>query len=346
MLTAVSHITGGLSFCPKDINEGITLFEKEAFNFYNIRKRNSNPIIPGDKKTLFFRLKPEQITDVFLCNAKKFAEFDNEIENIYLENIETHLITPYHTYLIYKYKKYALTNLHNKRIFNEIVLAKEISDTSSIKYNPDIKILLYEASHDRWFVFIKGPKGTPYANKWWKIYITFPESYPILPPVFRFTSIPFHMNVSSDGIVCLNAIGYTQESHIVDCIENIRKLLAQPNVCFYIRTEALDMNKSIILAKESSEQNAKDDYNDYIEGCSISDFTGDEKFYQKILDIDKMPSRKPESKNVTIQDILQGKDRILASSGVYYDKDELRQLVASHKNPIYAITGRLCLCWL
>lgn len=31
---------------------------------------------------------------------------------------------------------------------------------------------------------------------------------------------------------------------------------------------------------------------------------------------------------------------VMASTGVYYDKEELRQLVASNKNPICVVTGK------
>ena len=43
-------------------------------------------------------------------------------------------------------------------------------------YDPELRVYPFCSSLDQWRVFIKGTEGTPYANKWWYIYVTFPET--------------------------------------------------------------------------------------------------------------------------------------------------------------------------
>lgn len=57
---------------------------------------------------------------------------------------------------------------------------------------PDQETKVYPVDNvvDQWRVFILGPTGSPYAGKWWYIFVTFPDNYPSGPPVFRFITVP------------------------------------------------------------------------------------------------------------------------------------------------------------
>jgi ubiquitin-protein ligase len=84
---------------------------------------------------------------------------------------------------------------------------------------------------DEWRVFMKGPDRTPYANKWWYVFVTFPLAYPQEPPMFRFISVPFHVNISPEGRICLNLLEKEYESNrtVFGLLVCIQALLQNPN---------------------------------------------------------------------------------------------------------------------
>jgi ubiquitin-protein ligase len=55
-------------------------------------------------------------------------------------------------------------------------------------------------------VFPEGPAGIPSGGHIWPLAIIFGDKYPVDPSLLRFSVIPSHMNVSSDGIVCLDFV--------------------------------------------------------------------------------------------------------------------------------------------
>lgn len=85
------------------------------------------------------------------------------------------------------------------------------------------------------------------------------------------------------------------------------------------------------LARESAEKNAKDKIEDYIDSSKINDDIED---YSNQVDDDHVPFYMKHNK-------IKEENMVLASSGVYYDKDELRQLLASNEKPICVFTGKV-----
>ena len=64
----------------------------------------------------------------------------------------------------------------------------------------------------RWNVTIKPPPSTPYANGTFSATLVFPGKYPFEPPLFRFTTKIYHVNVDEDGVVYLPLLlGTTDE---------------------------------------------------------------------------------------------------------------------------------------
>ena len=96
-----------------------------------------------------------------------------------------------------------------------------------------------------------------------------------------------------------------------------------------------EREKYIGLAKQSAAQFGKNNYTDFLNSVSINDKV-DSDF--KILSENDIPiyfkspiSGKPLNKD----------NMILASSGIWYDRDELRQLVVSSEHPRCVVTGKL-----
>lgn len=335
-LCAVSHASGGFSFVFNDMYKAFSLFNQKAFIDTSFRKGNINPLIKGDRSTIPSRLKIDKITDDFTNNVIKNSTFDVEIINKEKIKISIFVSTPQS--FISKNLETNIDMPRQRRIAREIYYAMKNKDQ-------DLKIFTYTSNFDRWIAYFKGPNGTPYKNKWWCLYISFPNEYPFHYPYVTFFTVPYHLNVSKEGKICLDLIKtkYTSSMHIIDIIYEIRNILADPCIEAPIEIDILDTYKSDRskyeqLAKKSTQLNAKDDYKEFIESYKICN------------DFDELPDKVPDNFNESIfykneeeVEIFHRKKEnlVMASTGVYYDKEELRQLVASNKNPICVVTGKL-----
>lgn len=272
MLCAVCHATGGISFRINDAYSCFSLFEQSAFFNIEERKRYLDPIILGDRSTIQRELKPEMITSEFLEKAQNCAVYDTTILNnelLFARLSERPLETPAH--ICSMPKRPFFPNSRMKRLSYEVYLAAVTCDEKQPNYDPNIKIFIYKTMVDRWKVFLKGPEGTPYENKWWHIYINFPRHYPYQPPFFRFISIPYHLNVTNEGNILINIKKneYNPSLSLIDIIKQIRESLIHPDDEIPSRLEILDTYKNnhdeyLKLARKSAEDNAKNDYHDYI----------------------------------------------------------------------------------
>ena len=115
------------------------------------------------------------------------------------------------------------TNNRMKRIREELKLASGFND-------PNIEILFTKRIDD-WRAFLRGPDGTPYAGKWFYMLISFPPEYPKDPPVFRFHSVPLHINVAKEGHICANllSVDYSPQCTVTGLLYAILLLLGEPN---------------------------------------------------------------------------------------------------------------------
>lgn len=58
----------------------------------------------------------------------------------------------------------------------------------------------------RWEAVIEGPTDTPFDGGMFHATLTFPNDYPLSPPVMRFTTEIWHPNVYKDGTVCCSIL--------------------------------------------------------------------------------------------------------------------------------------------
>jgi ubiquitin-protein ligase len=196
---------------------------------------------------------------------------------------------------------------------------------------------------DLWRVFIKGCDGTPYANRWWYMFVRFPETYPVMPPVFRFISVPFHMNVSEDGRVCLNMLerGYMSVTPVVELLQNIKQLFLIPDETTPLQPAKLALYKADRAeyqrkALASAQAVAKATLEDWTRDLYISDDVPADWS----LAINPDAGVPPYLRSGVTGKFIPVEKRVVASTGVVYDRDDLRQLLTSSPNPICVITGR------
>ncbi|KPA74276.1 putative mitochondrial putative ubiquitin-conjugating enzyme e2 [Leptomonas pyrrhocoris] len=106
---------------------------------------------------------------------------------------------------------------------NPIVrLGKELKEATEHP-DPDIHLELYDASHTPgsstgthatsqpslylWLAILKGPPDTPFEGGSYKLLLTIPQDYPLVPPKAAFITKVFHPNVEfNSGNVCLDIL--------------------------------------------------------------------------------------------------------------------------------------------
>ena len=84
-----------------------------------------------------------------------------------------------------------------------------------------------------WECLIPGPEGSLWEGGTYKLFIKFPEDFPVTPPKCIFEKKLFHPNVYKSGTVCLNIINEDEQwragTKITEILAAIKELLAHPN---------------------------------------------------------------------------------------------------------------------
>eukprot|EP01024_Parvocaulis_polyphysoides_P005770 TRINITY_DN11446_c0_g1_i2.p2 TRINITY_DN11446_c0_g1~~TRINITY_DN11446_c0_g1_i2.p2 ORF type:complete len:178 (+),score=22.34 TRINITY_DN11446_c0_g1_i2:468-1001(+) len=83
-----------------------------------------------------------------------------------------------------------------------------------------------------WSVVVFGPAQSPFQNRSFRLQLIFSNSYPIQPPVVRFSSEIFHPNVYRDGTICMDILQGTNWSPVCDVaaiLTTIQALMSDPN---------------------------------------------------------------------------------------------------------------------
>ena len=170
--------------------------------------------------------------------------------------------------------------------------------------------------------------------------VHFSELYPRQPPSFRLITVPYHLNVSSDGKICIDSLekGYMSSKHVIDIIHEIKNLFYFQTFETPIHVECYDLFKNDYdkfeeLVRKSAQLNAKNVFNDYVNNIVDeipSDFTLPEEKYVPQHLVSQISGK-----------VIKKDNLFMASTGIYYDKDELKRLVESNKNPVCVITGKI-----
>ena len=93
--------------------------------------------------------------------------------------------------------------------------------------------------------------------------------YPNQAPNFRFITVPYHINISCDGKICMNSFvkGYMTSKHVIDIIQEIKELFMIADVNSPVRLDAFNLflnhREEYEKRANDSSKNAKDDYNEY-----------------------------------------------------------------------------------
>jgi ubiquitin-protein ligase len=98
-------------------------------------------------------------------------------------------------------------------------------------------VYVQEESISEWNVFIEG-QGL-YRGRWWPLTVGFGPEYPQKPPSLRFSIVPYHMNVSEDGRVCIKEVttAYTRMTVVREILVAVRDLFTNPQPAFAVQIE-------------------------------------------------------------------------------------------------------------
>lgn len=109
----------------------------------------------------------------------------------------------------------------------------------------------------KWNALIKGPKNSPYEGYLFKFEIEYTENYPQEPPKVYCKSNIYHMNINTDGNVCVSSLkkDWNKAGNIGEVLLSIFVILGKPNVKDPYRFDLRDLYKD---NKEQYDNNARE----------------------------------------------------------------------------------------
>jgi ubiquitin-protein ligase len=254
-LSTICHQTGGLVFRPDRPGEGNEYeFEQEAFLNLQVRRtkvRNA----PDLGVSMVYRPLPTGISreDYEQLTQKDF-EFTSRAENrAQKDALEPFaMVQPKHAIGTAAFGSDARRTLRIRR------------ELSYINNNVlDIPIWVNKAERGQWRAFLRA--GETYGHKLFSVYVTFPDRYPACPPIFRFTGVPYHPNISPEGLVLFSLVDhdYRVSMRVGDIIRGLQGLLEEPEVEGALNREIArvfreERRQYLVAARESAERDGRD----------------------------------------------------------------------------------------
>jgi hypothetical protein len=167
-------------------------------------------------------------------------------------------------------------------------------------------------------------------------------AYPDEPPVFRFVTVPFHINVSDEGRPCMNTLSthYQSTASVFDLLGHVRGLLLMPNY-----EDPIDAAKQRLRHHENpaefsrrvtaSVANGKATWEEFTTGVPVSDEAPADFVMPEVAVV-------PEQFNSPVTgQLIPPEERVVASSGIIYGRAELLAILRSSPTPRCIVTGRL-----
>ena len=216
-LVGITHSTGGHSFAPETMEEGIRLFEWETVLRAAVRaKKEEKPreVRNEDDLSEFSELgyheKPSQIEQP----AKLGAEVTKPS----------------------KVLRVATQNAPDMaRLSKEAVMRvkRVLVETHNLNTDPHPAFAFFPCEDELtfWRILMRGPDETPYTGGVFELYMQFPKDYPQKPPEMRFVTPIYHCNINANGRICHSIFdrNYTVDTTVRKIFDCVFGLLMTPD---------------------------------------------------------------------------------------------------------------------
>jgi len=142
------------------------------------------------------------------------------------------------------------SNLHKKSIGSFVTSTQRVQEElvgilkSPLLLSP-WKVQLLGNDIMTWRASLPGPEKSPYYGGVFRLTIKFNSDYPKSPPIIRFLTKVYHMNISEDGFFILDILrkgkDWNEKIRLPAVLSEIQKMLSRPNLtqpCHLPRTNA------------------------------------------------------------------------------------------------------------
>lgn len=141
-----------------------------------------------------------------------------------------------------------------RRIMNEIKQIKANMKTNSSMFTlQQIKDDMYN-----WRAVIFGPAETLYSGYKWELNIVLPNDYPTSPIKIKFMTPIEHVNVNSDGDICMDILKkeWTPTQNMETILISLISLLSSPNIVDPLNSDLAELYRSNPKKYEATIKNA------------------------------------------------------------------------------------------
>jgi ubiquitin-protein ligase len=328
LITAV-RMTGGYAFVPKTIEEGLRIFEDEAFfnptireysdpqpanRLQEIRQAVSADRAPAQADQ---RMRSKPI-EVMLSNARKFADV-----------------------------WWILANLAGSETFRDVRLIEELQYIAG-NCNPTLEVFVNVDDISEWRVMLKVVEESRYPNSWFQLFLKFPDLYPANGPLIRLFHPPYHASVSDQGRLKLVEVQeyYDESIRVFEIVEEVRLLLQKEDIT---EDDAIDDARASVVAirqdgvpveydrrvSEWHDHNKNEDWTVFTGGWELRRLPVAEKGNIEVREASPRQYICPISRKL-MRDPVKS-----PTTGYYYDKSALQSLLARGKEAACPITGKI-----
>lgn len=132
---------------------------------------------------------------------------------------------------------------------NKTAIKRLKKELDEIRKNPPVEVMIGPSDDSNmfeWEGLLNGPDGTPFQGGIFKFRVTFPENYPMKPPVVIFTTKMYHPNIDPHGHICVDILknNWSSAYTISKVMLSVSSLLSDPNPDSALNGEAAKIYKT------------------------------------------------------------------------------------------------------